>query len=179
MMGIFPYKYTKTFPETGAGLLPYGMANIAGSTDAVLVTDPALGLAVYNFSLPKTTFTPFKIDGEIATCWAEYTERTNTFWLTDPDAAQVYEVVVDHNTLRSTLLNTFKLAKMNNPTDLAIGLVSGKEYAYVLSPAATSVNVFSLKKGQSKHVQMYNFGKKIKEIKINPADISGMVVFTV
>jgi hypothetical protein len=103
------------------------MTNIVGSPNAVLATDPALGLTVYDFIKPKATYTPLAIKDQIATCWAEYSKTTSSYWLTDSDAQKIYEVAVNPKTLKPTLLNSFTLAKMNDPTEIAVGSIFGKE----------------------------------------------------
>src|ERR1700754_4470899 len=61
--GTLSHTFTKTTPDEGDGLLPFGMANVVGSPNAVLVTDPGLGMTVYDFIRPKTTYTPLVIKG--------------------------------------------------------------------------------------------------------------------
>ena len=125
--GRLSSSFTKTYPPAGDGLALFGMANIVGASDAVMIADPALGLTVYDFSRPKATFAPLTIDGQKATCWAKYSKATSSYWLSDLDANRVYEVSVQKGTLKSTLLTTFDLADSNNPTELAVATVSGKQ----------------------------------------------------
>jgi hypothetical protein len=103
------------------------MANVVGSPNAVLVTDPGLGMTVYDFIQPKTTYFPLAIKGQGTTCWAEYAKTTSSYWLTDATSRGVYEVSVNAKTLKSALLSTFTLPIMNDPSDIAIGSVFGKE----------------------------------------------------
>jgi len=102
--GTLSSSFTKTSPPSGDGLLPFGMANIVGASDAIMATDPALGLTIYDFSKPKTAYAPLTIDGQLATCWAEYSKVTSSYWLSDLDANRIYEVSVEKETLKPTLL---------------------------------------------------------------------------
>jgi hypothetical protein len=119
--------FVKTVPPSGAGLSPFGMGNIFGAKDAVMVTDPGLGLAVYDFSKSPVTFAPLAIDGQVAACWAEYSIETDSYWVSDPDINRIYEVSVEKDTLKPTLLSNFELAPLNNGTDIVIGTVLGKQ----------------------------------------------------
>jgi hypothetical protein len=125
--GTLSPTYTKTTPDKGDGLLPFGIFNVVGSPNAVLVTDPGLGMTVYDFIQPNTTYFPFAIEGQSRTCWVEYAKTTSSYWLTDSGARKVYEVAVNAKTLKSTLLNSFALANMSDPSDLAVGSIFGKE----------------------------------------------------
>jgi hypothetical protein len=127
--GTLSSSFTKTSPPSGEGLSPFGMINldVIGAKDAALVADPGLGLTVYDFSKPTTTFHPLTIPGQTATCWVEYSTASSSFWLSDVESNRIYEVSVNHKTLQPTLLNEFDLADTNNPTDIAIGTVLGKQ----------------------------------------------------
>src|SRR6201999_1009490 len=119
--------FTKAFPPVGKGGLTFGMINVVGSPDAVLATDPILGLTVYDFSKPKTAYLPLTIAGQNATCWVEYSKTTSSYWLSDLATSKIYEVAVDTGTLKSTLLSTFTLSSLSRPNDIAIGSIFGKE----------------------------------------------------
>jgi len=179
--GTLSSTYTKAVPTMGDGIYPFGMTNIIGSSSGVMVTDPALGLTVFDFSRPKTTYVPLVIAGQMSTCWAIFSKTTNSYWLTDSDANKVYEVAVDPKSLKSKLLSSFKLGNLENPGDEAIGSVSGKEYLYTLAPFAGSgtLSVFSLKKGGSKLIQTYDFGGQIRGIKFNPTNLAGVATYMI
>lgn len=148
--------YTKT--EMVDSHLEFGMFNIVGNTNGVMVTDPGLGLTVYDFSRPKTVFHPLVIPGQNSTCWADYSTVTNSYWTSDLGASSVYEVVFDSRILKPTLLSTFRLARDNGPLEVAIASMSRNDYLYVLSPNVTSMNIFALKKGGSNHIDTHDFG---------------------
>jgi hypothetical protein len=119
--------FVKTVPPSGDGLSPFGMSNIVGAKDAVMVTDPELGVAVYDFSKAPVTFAPLALDAQAAACWAEYSTETSSYWISDPDLNMIYEVSVEKDTLKPTLLSNFRLAPRNNGTDIVIGTVLGKQ----------------------------------------------------
>lgn len=119
--------FTKTYPPTGDGLLVFGMANIVGVPTAVMATDPALGLTIYDFSKKKTRFVPLNIPNQVRTCWAVYSKTTESYWITDLGTVEVYEVAVDTRTLEPSLSQRFQLPLNFNVTDLSIGNVGGRE----------------------------------------------------
>jgi hypothetical protein len=119
--------FAKTVPPPGDGLAPFGLSNIVGAEDAVMVTDPALVLAVYDFSKSPVTFAPIAIEGPASACWVEYSTETSSYWISDSDFNMVYEVSVEKDTLKPTLLSNFRLAPRNNGTDIVIGTVLGKQ----------------------------------------------------
>jgi hypothetical protein len=125
--GSLSSTFVKTAPPPGAGMFPFGMSNIVGAKDAVMVTDPGLGLTVYDFSKSPVTFAPLTIPGQLAACWAEYSSATSSYWISDLDANRMYEVSVQKGTLQPTLLSNFGLAPHNNGTDIVIGTVLGKQ----------------------------------------------------
>lgn len=125
--GSISSTFTKTIPPAGDGLAVFGMANIVGVPTAVMATDPALGLTIYDFSKPKTRFLPLTIPGQNATCWAVYSTVTDSYWLSDLGTTAVYEVSVDKKSLKQTLGQIFNLPLQFNVTDVAIASVKGKE----------------------------------------------------
>jgi hypothetical protein len=52
-------------------------------------------------------------------------------------------------------------------------------YLYILSPAVTSINIFSLKKGQSTLAATYDFGAAVKDIKFNGTNLVGTALYVV
>jgi len=177
--GTLSHSFTKTIPTSGDGLLPFGMTNVVGSKDAVMVTDPALGLTVYDFSKPTVSYEPLTIDGQMATCWVEYSTATESYWLSDLVSNNVYEASVDPKTLKPTLLSTFSLGGENDPTDIAIGTVLGKQYLYALAPSISSIDTFSLQKGKSKLSHVYDFGAVAKDLKFEGVNLAGAALYVI
>jgi hypothetical protein len=52
-------------------------------------------------------------------------------------------------------------------------------YLYILSPAVSSMNIFSLKKGQSKLTATYDFGAAAKDIKFNGNNLAGAAFYVI
>jgi hypothetical protein len=125
--GTLSSEFTGTIPPIEDGFAPFGMKNIVGAKDAVLVTDPDLGMTVYDFSKPNVTFHPLKIEGQLATCWAEYSTATSSYWLSDLESNRIYEASVQRGSLKPSLLKIFSLKYMHNTTDIAIASVLGKQ----------------------------------------------------
>jgi len=179
--GALSSSFVKTSPTAKTGVAPFGMANVVGAKDAVIVTDPGLGMSVYDFSTSTPTLHPLNISGQVTTCWAEFSEATGTYFLTDLGGNSVYEVSVD-KCLTPSLVNRWVLGTSNNPIDIAIGTVLGKQYLYILSPAVTSINVFSLEKAASGPLANYNFGTVSKDLTFTTdtaADLVGTALYIV
>ena len=124
--GTLSSEFTKTAPPNGDGLLPFGMSNVPGLPDSIIVTDPALGMALYDFSGSDPTFSPLTIAGQIATCWAEFASTSNSFFLSDDSAFKIYEVNVGSSN-DPKLVNTYNLENNSSPTDIVIASVFGTE----------------------------------------------------
>jgi len=175
--GTLSSSYTKASPPLGSGGLPFGMEYVVGAEDAILVTDPALGFTIYDFSKPKTRYIPQTIPGQNATCWVVYSKETSSYFMTDVNTFNVYEASVDPKTLKPTLLRTYFLGAAHGPVDLALATVLGEDYIYVLSPAVTTFDVFALKKGGSKIIQRQNFGKDLNGVTFIPVNLVGAAVY--
>jgi hypothetical protein len=114
-------------PSVKDGALPFGIVNVVGAKDAVLASDVDLGATVYDFSKAQTRYLPTPIAGQLATCWAQYSEKTSTYWLSDFDAVKIYEMSVDSKSLEAKLLNTMELGGENNPLEIQVANVNGNE----------------------------------------------------
>jgi hypothetical protein len=77
------------------GLLPFSMTVLPGR-NALLATDAAIGFDIINLAdNTKSTATP--IQGQGATCWSNFSPKTQTLFLTDIMTSVVTEVGVDGN----------------------------------------------------------------------------------
>jgi len=146
-------------PSLSDGPAQYGMVNVVGAKDAVLVSDAVIGATVYDFSTPQTRFLPTPIPGQLATCWVQYSSKTGTYWLSDTFANKLYEMSVNLQTLKATLINTIDLGANNEPLEITVATIGGNDYLYVLTPSDASINVLALKPNeQSTVIQDYQFG---------------------
>jgi hypothetical protein len=118
--------FVKTVPPPRDGLSPFGMSNIVGAKGAVMVTDPGLGLTIYDFSKSPVAFVPLTIPRQLASCWAEYSSATSSYWISDNEN-RIYEVSVQQDSLNPTVLTNVGLANNNDATDIVIGTVLGKQ----------------------------------------------------
>jgi len=177
--GTLSDDFTKTIPNPGQGLQPFGVLNVYGAQDALLVTDLAVGMTIYDFSQSTPALHPLVIDGQRDTCWVVYSNVTDSYWVSDLGTAQIYEVGIDNKSLEPSLLNTYDLAVNNNPIDVALATVNGKQYFYVLSPIVGIWNIFELEKNNSKLVQSYDYGTPAtaKGLPLILKDVVGAAVF--
>jgi hypothetical protein len=126
--GSLSSNFTKTTPPSIAdGGIQFGMTNVDGAQDAVIVADVALGVTVYDFSRPQTRFLPLTIPGQGATCWVEFSQTTDSYFLSDLANKNIFQVKVDSNTLKPTLVKTINLAANDSPIEIAIAKINGQE----------------------------------------------------
>jgi hypothetical protein len=117
-----------TPPSISDGGVQFGMTNVIGAKDAVIVSDVALGATVYDFSASPTRFFPTTIPGQLATCWVQYSNKTSSYWLSDLSTNKIYEMTVDLHTLVAKLINTIDLGYNNGPLEITVATVNGNEY---------------------------------------------------
>jgi len=177
--GLLSNNFVKTTPNPGQGFQPFGVLNVNGAKDALLVTDLANGMTVYDFSKRTPSLHPLTIDGQRDTCWVVYSNVTETYWVSDLGTAQIYEVAVNHKSLEPTLVETYDLAVNNNPIDVALATVNGKQYFYALSPIVSIWNIFTLEKGNSRLSQSYDYGTPAAAggLTFEPKDVVGAAVY--
>lgn len=88
------------------GLLPFSMTVIPGK-NAILATDAGLGFDIFDFNgagnngTDRSSTVP--IDGQAATCWSSFSQKTGNFYLTDIGTSQVTEINIDDN-LKGTIV---------------------------------------------------------------------------
>lgn len=107
--GTISKDFTKIAPASG-GLLPFSMTVIPGK-DAILATDAGIGFDVFDFSsaqngsvvVESSKNSANKIEGQSATCWSAFSQKTGNFYLTDIGTSIVTEVNVDDN-LKGTIV---------------------------------------------------------------------------
>jgi hypothetical protein len=194
---------SKTFnavtPPKG-GALPFGMAVVEGAKNAIISTDPALGLTIMDLSTPtapgKTTTAikslaatntiagggsnALKVNGEDAVCWVAFSKATGTFFTSDIGTATITEVKVDPATLASSIVQQYPQAPGSATLDVAVGTVSGKDFLYILGANQTSVDVMSLPAaGKGVTIQNVNFAEAAKQlgVALSPDNVQGMTVF--
>lgn len=125
---------------------PFGMALIPGK-NALLATDPAVGATTFSLSLgsavmnsssvtsnstttgnsTSTSLTKaIPISGQGAVCWAAFSKKTGSFFLTDIATSLVTEVTVDDN-LQGKVVKQYAQTPKSGTIDDAIGTIGGKE----------------------------------------------------
>jgi hypothetical protein len=167
-------------PSQG-GVVPFSMTNIPGK-NALLNTDAAVGFAVYDFSKgadAAATSTIIPIEGQGATCWSNFSNKTGTFFLTDIVTSTVTEVKVDDN-LTGSIVKQYPLAADSGTIDNAIATINGNDFLYVLSANATSIDVMSLPAaGEATSLQTVYFSPLATQagLVVNKIDLQGMAVF--
>lgn len=199
--GSLSQTFQAVTPPAG-GALPFGMAVIDGATNALLVTDPGVGFDVMDLSkltaatgnasttgitslaasndILSSPSSAVKVDGEDAVCWAAFSKKTGTFFLTDIGTSLVTEVAVDTNTLAATIVGQHALTPGSATLDDAVATINGNDFLYVLAANLTSVDVMSLQgKGQATSIQSANFAAAAKQLRVtlNPNNVQGMTVF--
>jgi hypothetical protein len=149
----------------------FGAALIPG-TSSVLVTDPSVGAVVIdidNQTGEGKTLARTPIAGQKAVCWATFSEKTGTVFVTDVGVNRVIEIEPSDGTIALTL-------DLQSPNGGLIDLQAAGNFVYALwagnatVPAAISVLDVSGGKGSAKEVQ--NFVPK----NVAPINPQGMAV---
>ncbi|KAL4816190.1 hypothetical protein BDW67DRAFT_175679 [Aspergillus spinulosporus] len=136
----------------GTGLL-FGSA-IIPSSDVILVTDPGFGAAV--LSVNRSTHeaglvAKTMIPGQTATCWAAYSAKTNSIFVTDVAVNRLVEL----DAVNARILRT---ASLPNDDPGLVDLVVVDRLVYALSPGNgttdAAITVFDIERNQQ--IQHYS-----------------------
>ncbi|KAI0369178.1 hypothetical protein BV20DRAFT_980322 [Pilatotrama ljubarskyi] len=174
--GSLSADFNAVSPPSG-GLLPFSMTVIPGK-NAVLTTDPGVGFDVVDFTSGNAS-SAVKIDGQNATCWSSFSQKTGNFYLTDIGTAIVTEVNVDDN-LKASIVKQYPQTAGAATIDNDIATVNGKDFMYVLAPGAQTIEVLSLDApGDAKHVQSLDLAGPTKAagVIISTNNLQGMTSF--
>jgi hypothetical protein len=199
--GSLSEQFKAVTPPTG-GLLPFGMSNFPLNPSAMLVTDPGVGFDVIDLdealatkadaksttaikSLASSNIvaagksTANKVDGQVAVCWAAFSKKTSTFFMTDIGTSKVTEVSVDPKTLAAKVVKQYSLGDGTATIDDEVATINGKDFLYVLAANATTVEVMSLPAaGKAKQIQSFKLAPgKHGAVNIDANNLQGMAVF--
>lgn len=150
----------KTTPN--GGVLPFSMTLIPG-TNALLATDAGVGVDVFNFAnganqAGSTSVTP--IQGQGATCWSDFSKRTNTFFTSDIMTSKITEVAVDKQSMTAAIVKQYPMGVTDNTIDLAVGAQQKNDFLYVNAAGSQHINVMALnKEGAATMLQTFDVGK--------------------
>ncbi|TDL16576.1 hypothetical protein BD410DRAFT_808023 [Rickenella mellea] len=176
--GSLSQDFTKATPSQG-GLLPFSMTVIPGK-NAILATDAGVGFDIFDFSGGNNASSSIvPIEGQKATCWSSFSEKTGNFYLTDIGTATVTEVNVDDN-LKGSIVKQYPQTAGSGTIDNDIANVGGNDFMYVLGANATQIDVLSLgAPGQAQGIQTFDIAGPAKAagVKINPFNLQGMTSF--
>jgi len=178
--GTLSPNFQQVAPGKG-GLLPFSMTVIPGK-NAILATDAGVGFDIFDMSggaknSTKSSVVP--INGQGATCWSSFSQKTGNFYLTDIKTSMVTEVNVDNN-LKGTIVKQYPQANNSATIDNDVATMGGKDFMYVLSPGATKVDVLSLNApGKAQNIQSLDIAGPAKSagLTINPNNLQGMTAF--
>ncbi|RDX51121.1 hypothetical protein K466DRAFT_499948 [Polyporus arcularius HHB13444] len=166
----------KSIPAPSGGLLPFSMTVIPGK-NALLVTDPGVGFDIID--LAGNSSSAVKIDGQSATCWSSFSPKTGNLYLTDIGTSIVTEVQVNDD-LSAKIVKQYPQTAGSATIDNDIATIGDKDFMYVLTPNATSVQVLSLESaGNAKNVDNLDISGPTKAagVTINAFNLQGMTSF--
>jgi hypothetical protein len=176
--GSLSANFTASPPAQG-GLIPFSMSIIPGK-NAVLATDAAIGFSTFDLSTLEGGGTAksqvFPIEGQGATCWSSFSQKTGSFFLTDVRTDIVTEVAIADD-LSGTVINQYPLEPGSATIDNAIAALPNNDFLYVLAANSTSIDVLALNgQGQAAKLQAFDFGSQ-RGVKVSPNRLQGMAVF--
>jgi hypothetical protein len=133
----------------------FGSALIPG-TSSLLVSDPTIGAAVVDIgkSGRGKTLSIIPITGQIASCWAIYSSKTKTVFVTDGAINSLVEIDPATSTVVADTI-------LPNPNKAMIDIIAAGNFVYALwpgddaAPAAVVVVDVSGGKGSAKEVQNF------------------------
>lgn len=171
-LGSTPVKST---PENG--VLPFSMTLVGDRGDTILNTDAAFGVSVSNFD-PDTgaiiNSTSVAIQNQTATCWSSYSERTESFYVTDVGNNRVSQFVVDSNGPTAQLAGVITLSGSGGRIDQNIASLKDSDFLYVLDPKDGLVSVVKLVGFGAGEIQAFDAQAAVPDL---PVSIQGMAVF--
>jgi len=152
-----------------------GMTNLPG-TSSILASDPGAPHGALLIAIDATwqghTIASINVTDQQATCWAAYSPRTRSVFVTDPGINRLVEIDAASRRIVSDLL-----APNINPG--MIDLVVPGNFLYALSPGnagvAAAVAVFYVGGGEGTVRQIQNF----EPAGIERFSAQGMAAFTV
>ncbi|KAI0775223.1 hypothetical protein BD413DRAFT_471797 [Trametes elegans] len=159
------------------GVLPFSLTVIPGK-DAVLATDAGLGFDIFDLKENKKS-SANKIDGQSATCWSSFSQKTGNFYLTDVGTSTVTEVHVDDD-LKGSVVKQYKQDEHSGTIDNEVATIKDKDFLYVLAANATKIDVLQLDgPGNTKKIDSLDISGPTNAagVNINPNNLQGMAVF--
>ncbi|KAF8636863.1 hypothetical protein AX17_003206 [Amanita inopinata Kibby_2008] len=152
--GSLSQKYKKM--EGGAATWS---ATFIKGKDAILSADPVGGYNIFDLSAFAANFSvkgkSFKVEGEEAICWSDYSPKTGNYYLSDSTLSVIYEVQVDER-LNGRVVASHAAEKYSVPLEISIASLPGQpDHLYMLASNQTSIiEVFTLNgAGQAKSIQ--------------------------
>lgn len=98
-------------------------------TNAYIVTDPAVGFSIYDFSKGPSMAaqsTIYPINGQMANCWSTFSYHTGNSYLIDAATGTVSEVNVDYS-LKAKLVKQYPFVPQSGMIDGIVASVGSKE----------------------------------------------------
>lgn len=179
--GSLSDKPVKTTPAAG-GVLPFSITPLP-KTDAYLVTDPAIGFGIYDFSKGPSVAaqsTIYPINNQTANCWSTFSPRTGNSYLIDVGTATVNEVNVD-SSLKAKVVNQYTFVPRSGMIDSIVASVGSNDFLYVLAANASTIDVLSLNApGKASVSQKFDFHSAVSsKVTFNPLNLQGMAAYVV
>ncbi|KAI0028783.1 hypothetical protein K488DRAFT_89403 [Vararia minispora EC-137] len=172
-------------PPPAKGNLPFALANIPGTTNALFVPDAAVGVDIFDLSqgperaAESNATQAVPVKGQGAVCWVAHSTKTGTFFVTDIMTALVTEIAVDGN-LAGSVVKQYPTQTGAGTIDLEVASLGGNDFLYVNMANATAIQAFSLPaKGQATKTQTLDVAGPVKAagLSISGANVQGMTVF--
>ncbi|KAI0264428.1 hypothetical protein BC834DRAFT_924642 [Gloeopeniophorella convolvens] len=176
--GSLSQDFKKVSPAQG-GLLPFSMTVIPGK-NAILATDAGIGVDIFDMSSGNSSRNSIlPIANQSATCWSAFSKQTGNFYVTDIGTSKVTEVHVDDN-LKPSIVKQYQQQENAATIDLDVASIGGKDFAYILMPIATAIQVKSLNApGQATDLQTLDIAGPAARARlpVDKANLQGMTAF--
>ncbi|EKM78972.1 hypothetical protein AGABI1DRAFT_85824 [Agaricus bisporus var. burnettii JB137-S8] len=141
-------EYKRLDPVKGA-IAPFS-ATVMPGKNAIMSADPGIGYTIWDLadlndggSGTASRSSANVVEGQIETCWSNYSPSTGNYILVDANMSFISEVSVDEN-LKGTVITHIQRPDYPRIIDFDIGTINNHDYVYVLGPNATVFDVLSL-----------------------------------
>jgi hypothetical protein len=115
---------SQSFPApTHAGQQHFGMIHLQGK-EGFILADASQGGLMYDFSNgygPQATIKNIVVPGHQITCWASFSSKSNSYFITDAGTAIISELSIDIDTLNATMVKQYQLPRETVIVDTTVG----------------------------------------------------------
>jgi len=139
--GNLAKNFVWNYAQSNSGFLS-SLTQIPGKS-AYLVTDPDVGIEIFDFSQTPAKSTAFSIPGQELTSWSAYSAKTGTFFVSDAEKSTITEISINKH-LNPSIVKQYPQSSGSFTLDIAVATIDKKDFLFALEAGNSAVSVFSL-----------------------------------